>query len=452
MGVAGLALLMVLVVTSAAAMATIPVGTLEQWNNPTYWSGYPKSAYPSWFNSLLGTSLPEHLILNQPALEVEQMGSVRVTRHTYTFRFDYGDFPEEFVFKYAVRYRGPPPLVELSAIRPDRVSLLLIKSTAAPMPEGVSSYVFNGTVYSTDRLVKSNVAQSIGTVTGITVNTGEVSPQVAIFSKLPAGEALGAPTLLRGDYSFNATFYTFHDEDAVLPSELIVGGKVYGLLGTDDLRRDLFVGVVWGTPVALLIGLTVAMLSVFVGVLYGVVSGYRGKRVDEAMMRLNDVVYALPALPFLIILTVALGRNIILVVFYLVIFGWVGVAKVARSIALQVKTLPYVEAAKLVGASEMRVMLRHVMPQIAPYALASIALSVPSAILTEAALSFLGLGDPTLPTWGQILHDAQIYGAAARGMWWWIMPPGIMIAVTGLTFVLIGTALDAVLNPKMRRV
>lgn len=140
------------------------------------------------------------------------------------------------------------------------------------------------------------------------------------------------------------------------------------------------------------------------------------------------------------------------IVLYLVLFGWVGTAKVARSIALQVKTMPYVEAAELVGASRWRVMFKHVMPQIVPFAVASIALAVPGAILTEAGLSFLGLGDPALPTWGQILHDANLYSAAARGMWWWLLPPGVMIAIAGLSFVLIGGALDAVLNPKMRRI
>ena len=94
---------------------------------------------------------------------------------------------------------------------------------------------------------------------------------------------------------------------------------------------------------------------------------------------------------------------------------------------------------------------KHIIPQLLPYAFASIAISVPAAITTEAGLSFLGLGDPTFPTWGQILHDANTYGAAARGMWWWIAPPGIMIAITGLAFVFIGNALDSIINPKLRK-
>ncbi|MEM1951012.1 MAG: ABC transporter permease, partial [Candidatus Nitrosocaldus sp.] len=131
--------------------------------------------------------------------------------------------------------------------------------------------------------------------------------------------------------------------------------------------------------------------------------------------------------------------------------GWVGIAKVSRSIALQIKSLAYVEAAELMGQSSIKIIFRHIFPQLLPYTFASIAISVPGAIITEAGLSFLGLGDPTMPTWGQILHDANLYGAAARGLWWWIVPPGLMIALTGLAFVLIGNALDAIVNPRLKR-
>jgi peptide/nickel transport system permease protein len=103
------------------------------------------------------------------------------------------------------------------------------------------------------------------------------------------------------------------------------------------------------------------------------------------------------------------------------------------------------------GQKDSKIILRHIIPQIIPYALASIAISVPAAITTEAGLSFLGLGDPTYPTWGQILHDAKSHGAAARGLWWWIAPPGVMVAITGLAFVFIGNSLESTVNPKLRR-
>lgn len=199
------------------------------------------------------------------------------------------------------------------------------------------------------------------------------------------------------------------------------------------------------------IGLAVAIGSVVMGLLYGVYAGFKGKKTDEAMMRLNDVVYALPALPFLIILAVTISNSIFMMVGFLMLFGWVGIAKVSRSMALQIKTKGYVEAAQMMGQKNSKIILKHIVPQLLPYAMASIAISVPAAITTEAGLSFLGLGDPTFPTWGQILHDANIYGAAPRGLWWWIAPPGVMIAITGLAFVFIGNALDSIVNPKLKK-
>ena len=266
-----------------------------------------------------------------------------------------------------------------------------------------------------------------------------------IFSELNKNE------IQKGNYIFIIDTYGTKEPIKVLDSKLILGGKAYGLMGTDELRRDLAIGLLWGTPLALFIGISVSIGSVVVGLVYGVYSGYRGKKTDEVMMRFNDVIYALPALPFLIILAVTISNSIFLMIGFLMIFSWVGIAKVSRSMSLQIKTRQYIEAAKIMGQKDSKIIFRHILPQLLPYAFASIAISVPAAITTEAGLSFLGLGDPSFPTWGQILHDANTYGAAAQGFWWWIVPPGILIAITGLAFVFIGNALDAIVNPKLKR-
>ena len=255
----------------------------------------------------------------------------------------------------------------------------------------------------------------------------------------------------KGDYIFIINTYGIEQSVEILESKMILGGKAFGLMGTDELRRDLAIGLLWGTPLALFIGISVSIGSVVVGLIYGVYSGYRGKKTDEVMMRFNDVIYALPALPFLIILAVTISNSIFLMIGFLMIFSWVGIAKVSRSMSLQIKTRQYVEAAKIMGQKDSKIIFRHILPQLLPYAFASIAISVPAAITTEAGLSFLGLGDPSFPTWGQILHDANTYGAAAQGFWWWIVPPGILIAITGLAFVFIGNALDTIVNPKLKR-
>jgi peptide/nickel transport system permease protein len=258
-----------------------------------------------------------------------------------------------------------------------------------------------------------------------------------IFSKTNQNE------ILKGVYRISETFYLFNDTSTIQTSGLTLGGKVFGLMGTDDLRRDLAIGIIIGAPVALFIGLTVSTIAVTIGLLYGVLSGLKGNRTDETMMRINDIFYALPALPLLIILSITFGRSIFLIAGFLIIFGWVGTAKIIRSLALQIKTFQYVEAAKIMGQSDLKIIFKHIIPQLLPLTFASMAIAVPAAILGEAALSFLGLGDPTIPTWGQILHEANTANAAARGIWWWILPPGLMIALTGLAFYLIGNSLDS---------
>jgi len=327
----------------------------------------------------------------------------------------------------------------LSVIRPDSIKLDLLSTS---LPYSNQKIIHSERIFSTDRAIKKNLLLQSEK---FEFSFQRLSAEDIIFSKIKTNEPL------KGNYVFSVNLYGVNSENQIHKSELIIGGKAFGIMGTDELRRDLAIGLLWGTPLALFIGLTVSIASVIAGLLYGVYAGYKGKKTDETMMRFNDVIYALPALPFLIILSVTISNSIFLMVGFLMIFGWVGIAKVARSMSLQIKTRGYVDAATMMGQKDSKIILKHIVPQLLPYAFASIAISVPAAITTEAGLSFLGLGDPSFPTWGQILHDANTFGAAARGIWWWIMPPGVMIAVTGLAFVFIGNALDAIVNPKLKR-
>ena len=239
----------------------------------------------------------------------------------------------------------------------------------------------------------------------------KLSVKDIIFSKTQTNEPL------KGNYVFVIDLYGINSQNDIHESKLIIGGKAFGIMGTDELRRDLAIGLLWGTPLALFIGLVVAIASVIMGLLYGVYAGFKGKKTDEVMMRFNDVIYALPALPFLIILSVTISNSIFLMAGFLMVFGWVGIAKVSRSMSLQIKTKGYVVAANMMGQKNSKIIFKHILPQLLPYAFSSIAISIPAAITTEAGLSFLGLGDPSFPTWGQILHDANTFGAAARGLW-----------------------------------
>jgi peptide/nickel transport system permease protein len=397
---------------------------------------------PAWIN-MLGLKVPEHLIMTAKDADKSTLleDGVRIESHSYKLNFNYDSYPSDFMVMYSAKYGSIQPAFQIDVLRPDG-NEFQVYFASLPSSQNESNE-FSARVFSTDRLVADSLA-GYSNIFAYTVDAAR--PQVMIFSDTKENK------VLKGEYVIRNTFYMFDPNDTVVDSGVILGGKVYGIMGTDDLRRDLAIGLLWGAPVALFIGLTVSVGAVLIGLLYGIVAGYKGNRTDEGLMRINDVFYSLPTLPLLVILSVTIGRSIFLITGFLVIFGWVGMAKISRSLALQIKSLQYVEAARLMGQSDTKIIFKHIIPQLLPLTFASIAIAVPSAILGEAALSFLGLGDPSIPTWGQILHDAHSAGAMSRGLWWWIVPPGLMIAITGLAFVLIGNALDKIVNVRSRRI
>ncbi|MEM3064715.1 MAG: ABC transporter permease [Candidatus Nitrosotenuis sp.] len=436
-GLVGLGILASLTFVSVATALFVPLDMYKQWNNPASWTMLPKSALPSWVNFFAAQKIPEHQILESTQTILQKSDAVETTVQKFEFDYEYDYFPNDFLLQYTAQYDGAPVL-KIDIIRPDGMTLRLLSSSLPPSEHSAHS----DKIFSTNDAIKKNLllqsSKFSHSLDGLTAKE-------IIFSKSESRE------VLKGRYVFVVSLVNTQSDATFSDSKLVLGGKVYGLAGTDELRRDLSIGLLWGTPVALFIGIVVAIGSVVSGLVFGVYAGYKGGKTDESMMRFNDIIYALPALPFLIILSVTTSNNIFLLIGFLTIFGWVGVAKVSRSLSLQIKTRQFVDAAKIMGQKDSKIIFRHIIPQIMPYALASIAISVPAAITTEAGLSFLGLGDPTFPTWGQILHDAKSYGAAARGLWWWIIPPGVMVALTGLAFVFIGNSLEAVVNPKLKR-
>lgn len=233
--------------------------------------------------------------------------------------------------------------------------------------------------------------------------------------------------------------------------KFFIPGLVHGFLGADFLGTDVLSQVIYGSRISLMMGLMAAALATSIGILVGTVSGYLGGAVDEVSMRIVDILLCLPFLPLLLTLVKLYGKNVFYIVLFIAIFGWLGLSRVIRSQILYLRETAFVECAKASGASKSYIMIKHLVPNIVPVALASLVLSVPAAVLSEAGLSFLGFGDPRVPTWGKMLNYAFGHGAFEAGAWWWALPPGLAITFLSLSFVFMGFAIDEIVNPRLRR-
>jgi len=221
-------------------------------------------------------------------------------------------------------------------------------------------------------------------------------------------------------------------------------------LGTNDIGQDILSELIWGTRASLLTGLVVSLVSVSIGVVAGLVSGYFSNALSAIILVLVDLVLVLPFLPLVILLSAYLGpsqRNVVLI---LILVSWAIPARLIRSRVLTLTEIPYVEAARALGSSDSRIIRRHIWPAVRTIALVQVMMLAASAILAEASLSFLGLGDPSTKSWGTMLYFAQVSGVFLGDGWlWWVVPTGLMITLTVLGLVLLGYWLEQRLEPNL---
>lgn len=221
-------------------------------------------------------------------------------------------------------------------------------------------------------------------------------------------------------------------------------------LGTDELGRDLLSILLQGGRVSLTIGLMATLVTAIIGTLIGVSAGYFGGRTEEILMRFTDLLLVIPGLPLMIVLASILGATYWNMILVIGIRGWTGTARVLRAQVLSLKEKPFIESARAIGSSDVRIIGRHILPNVLPLIVAQMVLRIGSSILSASSLSFLGLGDPTHLSWGMTLHYAFSVGSLFSNFYWYLVPPGVCIALVVLAFTFIGYAFDQIVNPRLR--
>jgi peptide/nickel transport system permease protein len=229
----------------------------------------------------------------------------------------------------------------------------------------------------------------------------------------------------------------------------------HGPLGTDDAGRDVWTQLAYGARISLSIGFLAGFLSMAIGSLLGILAGYFGGWTDTLIMRVTDVLLVIPDIPLMLIL-VATFRDLdigvsptLLLIVVIGLLYWTSTARLIRSQVLTIKERQFVARARAIGAGHWHIIRKHIMPQVMPLIVANTVLIVSTAILLESGLSFLGLGDPSQPSWGTMLNFAFDRNAITRGAWWFYLPPGLAIVWVTLGCVLLGNVLEEILNPRL---
>lgn len=431
----GLIIIGALVVLAIFTIITIPYDqAISLWRGgEDVWGDYPRNAVPEWFNIFEGNRLsPTIVIDSKKAKNIEKKSQevsadMRTADMTFTFDYNSDGFPSELNLYLNGQFEKKKPQATVTWIMPD--------DRRVPLGDF--------TVGTTERV-------AISTDQRLSQKLNNAAPEVGLFAKKGTTGKDLTPEVLKGRYQLLIEGLTF-EKDSGLNAKLVIYGEAYGMAGTDHQRRDIMIALLWGTPIALAFGLLAAVGSTLITFSIAAVGSWFGGTLDSLIQRLTEINSVLPTLPILILVGTFYSRSIWTILGVVIALGIFGLSiKTYRSMFLQVKELPYIEAAKTYGASNLRIVFQYMMPKIAPVLIPTFVTQIPTFVFLEASLSVLGLGDPVLPTWGKLLNDAFANGALYKGFYYWVLEPAILLMLTGLGFAVIGFALDRIFNPRLR--
>ncbi|MBM4405470.1 MAG: ABC transporter permease [Chloroflexi bacterium] len=454
--------LAVLVVVSIVAIATFPTDFGKaKWSNPAVWADNPKSAPPAWSNIFTGNDQLRHekLKAERPG-KVEASDGLEVRSYVMPYSFP-AHKPPKFlsVSIGGVTFHERPPTLSVHILRPDGSEAALNREAVRGPRDGESAPYSRfkdeplRVALTSEPAAVDALREMYLDTYGADIRSSDLRQVMnrALFGK-PSESKPGEIALLKGRYELIVKATLYDGRDSVDFSRFVVGGTTFGLMGTDGQGRDLAQGLIFGLPVALIIGIIAAVMTTLIGAGLGILGGYVGGKTDMVIQRFADIVNNVPLLPLLIFFVFIVGSHLYLILLFLVAFSWPGLTILLRSMVLQIRSGQLIESSIAMGASKWRIMYRHIFPQMAPFIISQLIFLVPAAILAEAGLSFLGLGDPSIPTWGQILENGFRTGAVYLAYWWWVIPPGVLIIITAVTFMLIALGLEPVVNPRLRKV
>jgi peptide/nickel transport system permease protein len=395
------------------------------------WIDSPKNARPSWFQYFYSAQLPTTLVLDTrqigKKITIQQDGT-RIITAKLQFEFPYTQTPSELglvILTSKYQNKSAESLIMLQWKKPNGQIIQLADRT--PIPEVPDRYWISADEALRQQLQVSNIED-------------------ALFSAVP-GQGV-----LTGTYELAIEGFVF-EPNADLDAKLIVYGKLHGWAGTDHLRRDLGLALLWGTPMMLLFGFVGAIGTILFSPIIAAFAAWYGGRIDTVIQRMVEINAMLPKLVLLIIIGIFYSPNIWIILLAIIVLNIFNLGiKSDRVFFLQLKELPYIEAARAYGASDLRIIFRYLIPRLIPMLVPRFVIAVPSFVFLEASLGMLGINDPNSMSWGSLLNDAYEQGALYNGQYYWVLEPTACLMLTGIGFSLIGATLDRIFNPRLRHI